>query len=95
MLVIQIIGSILGVLGLTFHLFWLFFIGGILCIILDIVGFFTRKLRPLFPIILYILGYVFIGNWTGILLGSIVGNIIEMMGLLIGLPIFYLKNHKV
>jgi len=31
------------------------------------------------PIILYIIGYTVVGNWTGILWGALVGNIFEVV----------------
>jgi len=93
-MIFQIIGVILAIIGFFTHLFWLFLIGGFLCLILDISGFFSGRLNPLFPIALYVLGYIIVGNWTGILFGSIAGNLIEVITILIGLPIFIFKKEK-
>ena len=83
-MVIQIIGVILAIIGFFTHLGWLFMIGGFLCLLLDIYGFFSGRLNPLFPIFLYIGGYIIVGNWTGILWGSVVGNFLETFLVILG-----------
>jgi hypothetical protein len=93
-MILQIAGIILAITGYFANFFWLFLIGGFLCLILDISGFLSGKLNPTFPVILYIGGFIIVGNWTGILFGSVLGNLIEVITTLIGAPFFILKREK-
>lgn len=77
--ILQIIGVGLAITGASLDVGVLFIIGGILCIILDTIGFFNGSLNPLLPIILYIGGYLSIGGWNGILWGAIVSNSLEIL----------------
>ena len=83
-ILLQAIGLLLAIIGFFAHLGWLFMIAGFLCVFLDITGFLSGKLNPLFPIFLYIGGWVIAGNWTGILWGAIIGNSIEIIIILVG-----------
>ena len=82
---LQIIGVILVLIGLFGNIPILFFIGGFMCLLLDVVGFASGKLKPVVPIILYVIGYAYVGNWEGILLGSAIGNLIDVIPILLGL----------
>lgn len=94
-MILQFIGLILAIVGFFLHSGILFMIGGFILLFLDITGMLSGKLNPLMPIFLYIGGYIVIGDWTGILWGSVVGNIFEAVPILIGIgttPIFKIKE---
>ena len=76
-MLLQVIGIILGIIGFILGVPVILIIGGVLCLSLDLMGFLKGTLNPIFPIILYVLGFFLVGSWIGILLGSIVGNTIE------------------
>lgn len=82
--ILQILGVLLGIIGFFTHLGWLFMLGGFLCLFLDVMGFLSGRLNPLFPIFLYIGGWIIVGNWTGILWGSIIGNFIDTFLIILG-----------
>ncbi|GAI07054.1 unnamed protein product, partial [marine sediment metagenome] len=69
-------------------------IGSFICLFFDIYGFISGKLNPLFPIVLYFLGFIIVGDWTGILYGSVVGNLIEGVFTLIGIPFFVFSRKR-
>jgi len=77
---IQIIGIVIAILGILSEAKTAFFIGGFILVAMDLYAFFTGQLNPLVPIILYIIGYTAVENWTGILWGALVGNILEVVG---------------
>ena len=83
-ILIQLIGFVLAVAAFFMHLGWLFMIVGFVFIFLDLIALFSGKLNPLFPIFLYIGGYIIVGNWTGLLWGAVIGNILEAIPTLIG-----------
>jgi hypothetical protein len=89
----QFLGVIIAIIGFFTNLSWLFFIGGFICLFFDIFGFISGRLNPTFPIVLYIGGFIIVGNWTGILYGSVVGNLIEGIFTLIGIP-FFISSKK-
>lgn len=70
---------LLAGIGFFGHIGVLFIIGAILAIILDIYGIFTGKLNFLFPLVLYIGGFILFGGWYGILWGAVIGSAIEMI----------------
>ena len=76
---LQAIGVVAAVIGFFANIQWLLIAGGVTCVLMDLVGFASGKLKPIFPIILYIGGYVVAGSWIGILYGSVVGNVIEVL----------------
>jgi len=76
-MIFQLIGVILAIIGFLAHLGWLFIIGSSICLFLDIWCFLRGRLNPLFPLFLYVVGYIVIGNWTGILWGALIGNLVE------------------
>jgi len=91
-MIIQIIGVILAIIGFFIHVTWLFFVGGFVCLMVDIVGFTSGKLKPMFPIVLYLGGYLVVGNWTGILAGSVIGSLIDVIPMLIGMSFLSFKK---
>lgn len=85
---IQTIGVLLGIIGFAIEIPIVLIAGGILCVIADIIGFSSGKLNPIFPIVLYIIGYIIAQSWIGVLYGSIIGNAIEAIFLIIIFAIF-------
>jgi len=83
---LQIVGVILAGIGFFGSIPILFFIGGFICLATDIMGFMSGKLKPIFPVILYVLGYYYVGDWRGVLLGSAVGNLIDVIPVLLFSP---------
>ena len=81
----QIIGVALGITGFLTGIYWLLILGGILCLVIDLIGFASGKLKPLTPILLYIGGIVITQSFIGILYGSIIGNIIDVVPTLFSL----------
>jgi hypothetical protein len=59
----------------------LFVIGGFLCLAVDLFGLITGGLLPTFTIILYVAGFLLLRHWHGILVGSVFGNAIDLVGL--------------
>lgn len=87
----QTIGLILAVIGIIFKINNIFIIGGLICLLLDIWGILTGRLKPLFPIISYIVGYIIVGSWLGILWGSLFGNVFDyifMLAAILGFTAF-------
>ncbi len=73
----QLILCVLGLSGFS-DAPWLFLTAGGLLLLMDVFAMLvTRILNPLFPIALYIGGWVFIGDWRGILVGAIAGNLFD------------------
>ena len=73
----QLILCVLGLSGFS-DAPWLFLTAGGLLLLMDVFAMLvTRILHPLFPIVLYIGGWVFIGDWRGILVGAIAGNFFD------------------
>ena len=71
---------ILGVLGLAGFpdTRWLILTAGGLLLLMDVFAMsVTRILHPLFPIALYIGGWILVGDWRGILVGAIAGNLFD------------------
>jgi len=83
-MILQLIGVLLAVIGFFTHLSWLFIIGGFLLLFLDVSGFLSGMLNPLFPLFLYIGGWIIVGNWTGILWGAVLGNFLEIALIILG-----------
>ena len=86
-ILIQIIAVILGLIGFVAKISILFLIGGFLSLFLDVIGFLSGKMNPIFPIILYIGGYIVVGSWHGILVGALVGQILEVVFMFIVIPL--------
>lgn len=78
-MLLQLIGVALALIGYFFSLHLLFLIGGLLCFILDIYGFVSGRLNPIFPLLLYFLGYIYVESWDGVLWGSVFGNAIDSL----------------
>lgn len=79
-MLIQILAALLYLSGFFFDSYTLFLVGGISLFLLDLVGFWSGKLKPLFPIILYFIGYLLTGNfWYGLFLGAFFGVVIEIV----------------
>ncbi len=71
----QLILCVLGLSGFP-DAPWLFLTAGGLLLLMDVFAMLvTRILHPLFPIALYIGGWFLVGDWRGILVGAIVGNL--------------------
>ena len=70
---------ILGVLGLAGFpdTPWLFLTAGALLLLIDVALLLTGILNPLFPTVLYVGGWFLVGDWRGVLLGAIVGNLFD------------------
>jgi len=83
-MILQLFGVLLAIIGFFAHLGWLFMIGGSLLLFLDIAGFLSGRLNPLFPLFLYIGGWIVVGNWTGILWGAVVGNFLDTALVILG-----------
>ena len=87
-MIIQIIGIAIAILGLLIKLKVAFLIGGFILLAMDLYGFFTGQLNPLFPIILYVVGFMVVGGWTGILYGALFGNALDVVVTIFGMGIF-------
>jgi len=77
-MLIQAIGVLLGITGIILKIHSLLILGGILCLVVDLIGFLNGTLKPIFPLMLYGLGYLVVGSWVGIFYGSIAGNTIDV-----------------
>ena len=73
----QILGFLLGIVGLILNVSFLFIIGGIVCLILDIISLSNGKLKPTLPLFIYIGSFIYWGGWKGILIGALISNSIE------------------
>lgn len=96
---LSFIAVLIAGIGFFGHIGTLFIIGAVLAMIIDIYGFFTGKLNPLFPIILYVGGFIVFGGWYGILWGAVIGSAIEVIMFLImllggGTYYFFNKTKK-
>lgn len=91
-MLIQSIGVLLGITGFIVGIPTALVIGGLLCIVVDVIGFSSGKLSPGFPIVLYIGGYIITQSWVGVLYGSIIGNAVEAIPVLIILAISSFKK---
>lgn len=92
---IQPIGVVIGIIGFAFKIPTFLIIGGFICFSVDILGFITGRLKPIFATILYIAGYLIANSWVGVLYGSIVGNFLDLIGCLIAPIIFtFKKTHR-
>lgn len=80
---LQPIILLLAGIGFFGHMGTLFIIGAILAIILDVYGIFTGKLNLLFPLVLYVGGFIVFGGWYGILWGAVIGSAIEALMFLV------------
>jgi len=78
-MIFQVIGVLLGVIGIAIDAPTVLIVGGVLCLVLDVLGFLSGRLKPTFPIFLYIVGCIVSRSWIGILYGAIVGNTIEIL----------------
>lgn len=74
-----IIVVVLALIGFFGHIGTVFMVGGVLAILIDLYGFLTGRLNPLFPIVLYVGGYIVFGAWYGILWGAVIGSAIEVI----------------
>ena len=94
-MLIQIIGIVVGIIG-YFYSPIAFLVGGLLCLIVDIYGFISGKLNLGVPIVLYIIGFIVLGSWRGILAGAIIGNAIDPIFSIVGgiaLSVFNKKDY--
>lgn len=91
-MLIQSIGVLLGIVGFFIGIPAVLIVGGVLCVVVDVIGFSSGKLSPGFPIVLYIGGYLITQSWIGVLYGSIIGNAIEAVPMLIVLAISLFKK---
>jgi len=78
-MLLQILGVLVGIIGLIIKQPIVFIIGGFLCLGLDIFAFVRGTLNPLFSVVLWIIGIIIFRSWTGILFGSIIGQLIEIV----------------
>lgn len=88
-------GVAVAVAGLLLKMPILFFFGGAFCLLSDLYGLLTGKLKPLFPILFYIAGVSITGYfWVGILFGAIlsVGFEVILGAFLAGGTFSHLKN---
>lgn len=91
-MLIQLVAFVFGFIGWFTGIKFLFLLGGIVALFLDIINFIRGELNLLFPLILYAIG-VMIGNSLieGILLGAIISVGFEsVFGLLliVGISVF-------
>ena len=85
-MLLQAIGATLALIGYFGDIMPLFLVSGFLFVAMDIYGYTSGQLDAGgtgFTILLYIIGYIFVGNWHGILVGSIFGHLIEMGAMLL------------
>jgi hypothetical protein len=80
----QIIAVLIGWTGLLAKLDVLFLIGGFVAVTIDVFGFLRGRLKPLLPLILYVIGYIVMGSWRGMLAGALVGNAMEVFTMAAG-----------
>ena len=85
-ILLQLIAAVLGLIGFFASVPILFWIGGFLSLFLDVLSFLSGKLKPLLPIALYVGGYMVVGSWHGILLGALVGQILEVAFMFVVIP---------
>ena len=74
----QIIGLTLAGVGFFFKMPVPLVLGGYVCLLTDIYSFITKRTKPSFAILFYILGAVITGRWLGILYGSILFNVFDI-----------------
>lgn len=72
--------SILGLLGVVFNSFTIFYIGGIICIALHIIFFLRETLKPITIIILIsLVAFLTSMNFIGIMWGALISTLFEML----------------
>ena len=77
-MLLQILGILFGLIGFLIKQPIVFIIGGFVCLGLDIFAFLKGTLKPLFPLLLYVIGFIILRSWKGILLGAIIGQVFEV-----------------
>lgn len=91
---IQSVAVVLALIAFATKNIDLFYIAGVIALLLDLLGFLSGKLNPLFPIIIYGISILVVEMvWEGILFGALVSNALELLILLAGTGItFALKE---
>jgi hypothetical protein len=94
-MLLQVIAVLLGWTGLFGKLDILFLIGGFGVIIVDVLGVLSGKLKPFLPLILYVVGYIVLGSWRGILAGALVGNAMEVFTIVVGAIVAFFVSETI
>jgi hypothetical protein len=92
-MVIVAIGVLLALVGFIINVPLMITVGGFVCIFIDILGMLRGILKPLMPILSYIIGFAIFQSWIGILYASILFNSIELVVLLVS-TVFFLVQTK-
>ena len=70
----------LGLLGFYNEIWWLFYIAGGLCLIMDVISLFNGQLRcwgSIVTIVFWIIGYRVVGSfWNGLIWGTCVSTLV-------------------
>ena len=77
-MIFQVIGVLLGIIGIAIDAPTVLIIGGVLCLVVDVFGLLSGRLKPTFAIFLYAVCCIVSRSWIGILYGAIIGNAIEI-----------------
>nr|WP_312216047.1 hypothetical protein [Clostridioides sp.] len=85
-------------LGQNFEQYYIYFlICGLIMLAQDIVGYVSRQLRSFIPLFFYAIGYFIVGVWEGVLLGSLLNNLLfSILGIihLLDIDIHLSNNNK-
>ena len=66
-------------IGFFIHIGTLFIIGAIIAILRHIYGVFTGRMSIIYPLVLYIGGFIIFGGWYGILWGAVLSSVVEIV----------------
>lgn len=78
--ILRLFPAIIGLVGTLINSTMIFYIGGIICLSVHFIFFFRESLRPiLFIIIIYLVSFLILMNFEGIILGAIVSTFFEML----------------
>lgn len=90
MMLLQILGVLLVIIGLLIKQPIVFMAGGCLCLVLAIFSLFKGMLKLLLTILFCFIGFLIFRSWKGILFGAMLGQGFEIV--LIPFKLFFWRK---